>query len=532
MRKSGMLLWLLLWGTSGSDSFAASPITGSVKDAAGKPLNGVFVSAQRAGANSTVTVFTDDSGRFQFPENMGAGSYGVRAHTGGFQSEQRLNVAVKSGEISRIDFSLQAETRPEELFRQATPGEWLASIPGTEHEKRSIARHCGGCHHSLYQLKAHRFDKEGWLKIVATMERIDAIGVPRSVDGAGARDMPQQVIAPGQWHFASREEIADYLTKVRGPETPWPSIKFHPRPAGRAAQAVITEYRLPRENAVPHDVVLDSQGNAWYNDFKSEFIGVIHPKTGAIREYRLPQKPGVPPGSSNMFMGDDDTVWINQRIAGQLFRFDPKTEKVIGTWEGVRVDRFDSKSGIAYGTNMRMDVNSGRVTRYRYKDSTEGYGTEVDSRGFGYRGGIRDSDIKVLNPETGEVTRYPTPTPDSGPRRITLDGDEALWFGEWLGGNVGKLDLNAGKITEYPVSVPYAAFYEAGVDPKSHHGWAFDWHNDRLMRVNAATGEVTEYPMPTPDVESRRTAVDTSTSPSSVWIHGAGNGTIIRVQAP
>jgi hypothetical protein len=38
--------------------------------------------------------------------------------------------------------------------------------------------------------------------------------------------------------------------------------------------------------------------------------------------------------------------------------------------------------------------------------------------------------------------------------------------------------------------------------------------------------------MPTPDVESRRTAVDTSTNPSSVWIHGAGNGLIIRVQAP
>jgi streptogramin lyase len=277
---------------------------------------------------------------------------------------------------------------------------------------------------------------------------------------------------------------------------------------------------------------LDSKGNAWYNDFKSEHLGVINPRTGEIKEYKLPRKAGVPPGSSNMFMGDDDTVWVNQRIAGQLFRFDPKTEKVIGTWERVSFNRFDSKAGVAYGTNMRMDVASGRVTRYRYKDSTAGYGSDVDSRGFGYRGGIKDSDIKVLNPETGDVTRYPTPTPDSGPRRITLDGDEHLWFGEWLGGNVGKLDIRAGKITEYAVSVPHAAFYEAGVDPQSHHGWAFDWHNDRLVRVNPATGEVTEYPMPTPDVESRRTAVDTSTSPSSVWIHGAGNGLIIRVQAP
>jgi len=532
MKKWGMLLWLLVWGIGGPVSVGASPIAGSVKDGAGKLLNGVFVSASRSGASSTVTVFSDDSGQYRFPDFLAAGSYTVKAHTGGFQIEQRSNVAVKAGETTRVDFALKDETRPEELFRQATPGEWLASVPGTDYEKRSIVRHCSGCHHSLYQLKAHRFDKDGWRKIVATMELIDAIGVPRSVEGAGAGDLPQQVVSPGQWHFASREEIADYLTKVRGPQTPWPSIKFHPRPTGKATQAVITEYRLPRDNAAPHDVVLDSKGNAWYNDFKSEFIGVINPNTGVIKEYKLPRKAGVPPGSSNMFMGDDDTVWINQRIAGQLFRFDPKTEQVIGTWTGVRLDRFDSKSGVAYGTNMQMDVNTGRVTRYRFKDSTAGYGTEVDSRGFGYRGGIKDSDIKVLNPETGNVTRYPTPTPDSGPRRITLDGDEHLWFGEWLGGNVGKLDIKAGKITEYPVSVPHAAFYEAGVDPKTHHGWAFDWHNDRLVRVNPATGEVLEYPMPTPDVESRRTAVDTSTNPSSVWIHGAGNGMIIRVQAP
>jgi len=94
------------------------------------------------------------------------------------------------------------------------------------------------------------------------------------------------------------------------------------------------------------------------------------------------------------------------------------------------------------------------------------------------------------------------------------------------------LDIKSGKMTEYPVSGPFAAFYEAGVDPKNHMGWAFDWRNDRLVRVNPKTGEVTEYPMPTPDVQSRRTDVDTTTDPPSVWIHGAGNGLLIRVQAP
>src|SRR5439155_669795 len=109
-------------------------------------------------------------------------------------------------------------------------------------------------------------------------------------------------------------------------------------------------------------------------------------------------------------------------------------------------------------------------------------------------------------------------------RRITLDGDETLWFGEWYGGKVGRFDVKTGQITEYTPSVPFSAFYQAGVDEKNHEGWAYDWHNDRLVRVNSRTAEIVEYPMPTRDVEGRRTSMDYSTNPVSVWIHGAGNG--------
>ena len=181
---------------------------------------------------------------------------------------------------------------------------------------------------------------------------------------------------------------------------------------------------------------------------------------------------------------------------------------------------------------MELDLKTGQVHRYKFTSSTAGYGTAVDSTGIGFRGGIADSDIKVLDPETGKVTNYRTPTSDSCPRRISLDGDDYLWFGEWFGEKIGKLNIKEGKIFEYSVSVPFAAFYEAGVDPKNHFGWAYDWRNDRLDRVDPKTGEVLEFPMPTLDVEGRRTAVDTSTDPPSVWINGAGNGLIIRLQAP
>ena len=497
-------------------------ITGSVKDSAGKTRNGVFVSAHRDGATYTVTVYSDDSGRFRFPE-LARGSYTITAHAGGFQPDQRSNFTVQDGQIP-LDFTLAAETRPEELLQQATAAEWLTSLPGTLRQKNSLTKNCGSCHHNILHLRDRRFTKEDWIKLISVMERIDVIGEIRDYNPRPPYYLP--------WRYGNKEEIAEYLAQVQGPNSPLPKIQFSPRATGKATQAVITEYRVPRPNAIPHDVQLDSHGIAWYNDFKTDYLGRIDPKTGEIKEYKLPSKTGPHPGSANMFIGDDDTIWVSQRIAGQMVRFDPKSEKVIGIWQGVNFDRFDSKKGVAYGTNIQMDVNTGKVLRYKYKASTDGYGTAVDSRGYAYRGGIADSDIKVLNPETGEVINYRTPTPDSGPRRITLDGDDYLWFGEWFGEKIGMLDIKAGKLSEFPVSDSFATFYEAGVDPKNHIGWAYDWRNDRLDRVNPKTGEVTEYPMPTLDVESRRTAVDDSTNPPTVWIHGAGNGLIIRVQAP
>ena len=517
-------LLLVGWASAflgASLGFGANSITGSVQDSGGKTLNGVFVSAKRDGATYTTTVYSEDAGKFRFPE-LAAGTYAVTAHAGGLQASRRSNVAVKDGQTVPLDFTLEVETRPAELLLQATSSEWLASLPGTMEQKMSLSKNCGSCHHNLFQLRSVRFTKEDWIRIISAMERIDVIGEIR--EPRPAYYMP--------WRHGTKEQIAEYLAQVQGPNSPLPKIQFFPRPTGKATRAVITEYRVPRENAIPHDVQLDSQGTAWYNDFKTDDLGRINPKTGEIKEYKLPSKPGFHPGSANMFIGDDDTIWVSQRIANTLTRFDPKTEKVIGRWEKVNFDRFDSKRGVALGTQMQMDLATGKVLRYKYKASTDGYGTAVDSRGFGYRGGIADSDVKVLNPETGEVTNYRTQTPDSGPRRITLDGDNYLWFGEWFGGKIGVLDIKSGKMTEYPVSGPFAAFYEAGVDPKNHIGWAFDWRNDRLVRVNPKTGEVTEYPMPTPDVQSRRTDVDTTTDPPSVWIHGAGNGLLIRVQAP
>ena len=56
---------------------------------------------------------------------------------------------------------------------------------------------------------------------------------------------------------------------MNGPDAKEFDIKTEPRPKGKATKVIITEYDLPRKEAMPHDVVLDANGHAWYSDFGS-----------------------------------------------------------------------------------------------------------------------------------------------------------------------------------------------------------------------------------------------------------------------
>jgi virginiamycin B lyase len=50
------------------------------------------------------------------------------------------------------------------------------------------------------------------------------------------------------------------LSKVTKWEYP---LKTFPRPKGKATRVIITEYDLPRPEAMPHDAAIDAEGLIW-----------------------------------------------------------------------------------------------------------------------------------------------------------------------------------------------------------------------------------------------------------------------------
>jgi streptogramin lyase len=102
------------------------------------------------------------------------------------------------------------------------------------------------------------------------------------------------------------------------------------------------------------------------------------------------------------------------------------------------------------------------------------------------------------------------------------------WFGG-RGGALLKLDVKTGQIREYWPPVPYVTFYEAMPD-KRGEVWAGALHSGRMLRFNPQADHWTQYVLPEPYSHDRRTWIDNSTTPVTVW-YVDHNSYLVRVQA-
>jgi virginiamycin B lyase len=103
--------------------------------------------------------------------------------------------------------------------------------------------------------------------------------------------------------------------------------------------------------------------------------------------------------------------------------------------------------------------------------------------------------IGRLDPETGEVKEYPTPTPGSGPHGIIVSADGMVWYTGNAKGLIGRLDPKTGKITEFQI--------EGARDPHTPlpYGdkiWFTAQQSQKYGVLDPATGAVKLWDAPPP----------------------------------
>ena len=118
-------------------------LAGTVSSEAEGRMEGVVVTARRAGSIVQVSVTTDAQGRYSFPRNrLEAGEYALGIRAVGYDIGSPAKAAVVDGKAAIADIRLM---KARNLAGQLTNAEWMMSIPGTEDQKAALLN-CVGCH--------------------------------------------------------------------------------------------------------------------------------------------------------------------------------------------------------------------------------------------------------------------------------------------------------------------------------------------------------------------------------------------------
>ena len=520
-------------------------LTGQVTSTEEGPMEGVLVSAKKAGSTITITVVSDEKGRFRFPSSkMPPGRYALRIRAADYDLETPGDVETTANKTVTSDLKLHKAADP---AAQLSNAEWLASLPGTAQQKASI-RNCTHCH-TLERIMRSRYNADTFVPVIERMSTYPQLSFPL---------MPQKLVAarigggedPLEQKMEGWRRQAQYLSTLNlsGSDSWQYSFKNHPRPTGKATRVIYTEYDLPQKTRQPHDVIVDSEGFAWYASFGEQILGKIDPKTGKATEYQLPRlKPGAPTGSLALRFDKDENLWLGMQFQGGIAKFDRKTEK-FQTWslppelngDYVQINQVSPEHSYVDGkvwlqdagtyTVLRLDLKSGKFEVFTPFPIPRPniYDVISDAQNNVYFTVFGRADIGRIDAKSGKIAIYPTPTANSAPRRGMIDKEGRLWFGENRGDRIGMFDTRTEQFKEWGPPTPESWPYDATAD-KNGEVWSGGEFTDTVQRLDPKTGEFTEYLLPR-FTNIRRVFVDNSTNPVTFWVGNNHGASIVKLE--
>jgi len=548
-------------------AFSDSLLTGTITSVAGEKMGGVTVSARHETSTITTSVFTDETGKYYFPP-LPSGKYQIWAQALTYQTA-KTNSELKE-KTTRQDFVLEPMKNQEDWIRQLPGDEFLAALPGDTPEgyrmKTQVRKNCTGCHSASYPLQ-HRFDEEGWNKILNLMKHVNVLGIYQGPDHKATPNI--------EFH---QKELAAYLAHARGPGETSMNFRLRPRPSAEAARVVIKEYDFPMEGgetvsmdgsdwslgtkssmnhvAGPHDAQMDFGGSIWIthaHPSRETTIARIDGKTGKVKHFRLEDQRGIAVGTHGITRDENGFLWFNtrsnvNRSRGGLAKIDPKTEKITvyippepmsGTAGTLDADLMGNIWVTAPDGALRFSIKDERFTEFKsvtYKNergTATVYGLAVDRTGNGWWLLMTQDLIDYSDIKTGKSGEFEIPPEKSvmdnltleqkkmyesfrppdfntpfawaqGPRRMGADKNgDYVYVGDSFGGTLAKINIHTKETKLIPLPNPEADQPYQVAVDKGHNVWTNLWSTDKIAKYDPGTNQWTLFELPTRGTESR-----------------------------
>ena len=525
----------------------AAALTGQVSSAEEGMMEGVLVSAKREGSTITTTVVSNDKGQYSFPaDRLEPGHYNISIRATGYVLDGPKAVDVAAGG-AKADVKL---VKTKNMVGQLTNAEWLISAPGDDRIK-SFLPDCVGCH-SLQRVFTSTHDADEFKTVFTRMGRYAPESVPthpQLIVQGGARSERPRVPAN------MMQAAADYLSSANRSTADQETfgLKTLPRPKGRATHVIVTEYDLARKEALPHDVIVDADGHAWYSDFGNQYVGELDPKTGKVTDYALPLlRPEQPKGSLDMeFDPSGDNIWIGMSYQAGTSVINRKTKQIKTyplpkEWAGLTTQTnmasvahsdVDGKLWMDDTENhhvYRLNVSTGEWENKGEATSTDGktisgYGIPTDKFNNLYMLEFGNTRIGMLDAKTNVAQIWNTPIVRSRPRRGRFDDQGHLWFAQYGGNAIGMFDPTTQQIKEYQLPTPWTDPYDVVPTKGAAEVWTGSMLTDRVVRLNPKTDDVVEYLLPH-STNIRRVFVQETGPRPVLWVGNNHGAAIVKVE--
>ena len=224
----------------------AASISGTVTGPDGAPLRAAFVQARHGKLKMTVSVLTDNAGRYAV-ENLPAGEYRLSVRALGAKAEPRSGIALAADGTAAHDFALQsAPVRWSDL----TILQGLQLLPEAR-GKQTLFDNCLSCHGFQSKMAAVTTDEDGWRTRVEFMREAMRSSL---ADRAGFSD-------------AQADEVVSYLNHVFGeasvlPKSPTELAAYRDTTAkvdDEALNIVYVDFEMPGPNRFPWTAHPDSR---------------------------------------------------------------------------------------------------------------------------------------------------------------------------------------------------------------------------------------------------------------------------------
>jgi virginiamycin B lyase len=357
-------------------------------------------------------------------------------------------------------------------------------------------------------------DRDGWLDAIEHMRQV------------GVADIKPEVAT----------QVSEYLSSVFGPDADTPASpallpqyqkvkQEHDYFSDDALNIVYVDYQLTGEpKDRPGSGKPDKDGNIWME--MGGGLSKLNPATGELHTWRLPDP--TRPFIHEILPTADGSVWLTIEKQNALARFDTRTEKFEvfrqpydgpppvemepnAPWPQLRYTAGDQTPDPRRHTAVvdlqgniwssgrplsKFDIETKKFTFFPEVPDT--YGIAVDKEGNVWFAEFNSRDhhsIGKVDVKTNKITKWTPPSSDSRPRRLKIDSQGMIWFGDYFGGNLTRFDPKTEKFKEYKLPGPMPTPYGISVD-HSDKLWYASMYTDVIGKLDPQTGKVIEYPTP------------------------------------